>query len=257
MAQQTIKLEDASLEQLRVFETAFINQYGAQSHSRDIAGQLYQIHEEMAKKQFPDIDYKQYLKDRHENTPVKTYLEIGVRWGDALALATEDCKAVGVDPAFDIRETIQADATLFKLTSDDFFFEHTETYRNTFDMIFVDGLHEAKQTAKDICHAFAVLKEGGEIFVHDAMPVALSVTAPVQHTRFWTGNVWQAAAAFCVPGAPYKWEFVPAFPSGLFRIYDVDPDYVPSGNAVMKSLKSVKGHKFSNASQLLEHLTNL
>jgi|GEM_PF-4582265 len=244
------------LEQLRAIEKMFI-QKNQGKMTRVAAAELMQLHERMAKLQFPDVKYMDYLKKHHVDRDISTYLEVGVRWGDALALANEGCYAVGVDPQFDIKHTLKVEPHLFGVLSDDFFFEHTETYSNFFEMIFLDGLHEAHQTMKDIYHSFAVLKEGGEILAHDMLPVALSVATPTQQTRFWTGNVWQSAAAFCVPGRPYKWEFVPAFPSGLFRLYDIDPDYRPSAKDTVARLQAIQKLKFGNTSELLDYIHSL
>lgn len=255
--EKTINVKDASFEQLAAIEAGFIRQYGGSGHTNDLASKLYIIHEELAKKKFPDLDYQDYLTDKHENKPVQKYLEIGVRWGDALALATADCEAIAVDPEPAIRRPIRADHTIHSVTSDDFFFEYSGQFAKSFDMVFVDGLHVAKQATKDIFNAFSVLAEGGEILVHDVMPIAMSIATPEQNTRFWTGDVWKAAGAFCVEGAPYKFEFVPAFPTGLFRIYDVDPSFVPDAHAVMNNLRKMERQRFPNAQTLLKYLNAL
>ena len=93
----------------------------------------------------------------------KTYLEIGVR-RHAVNFDKINIKhKVGVDPcieAFDREPT-------FKLRSDDFFKKNTET----FDIIFIDGLHEAKQVERDILNSLEVLNEGGYIVCHDMNPI--------------------------------------------------------------------------------------
>nr|WP_281500559.1 class I SAM-dependent methyltransferase [Kordiimonas marina] len=215
------------------------------------------IHDELAAREFPDLQYQDYLRARHDSGKVGAYLEVGVRWGDALKLARPGCKAVGVDPAFDIKVPLPSAPELYAQLSDDFFFEHTERYTGFFDLIFLDGLHEARQTAKDIYHALSVLKPGGEILVHDVLPISLAITTPSQKTRFWTGNVWQAAYAFCDRDMPLKWEFVDAAPSGLFRLYDIDPAFRPSRARIMQRVAEAGAMTFADAPALLGFLRGL
>ncbi len=253
MTLETVHIPTAPTQSLRQLENILLSK----KRTRDIASALMKIHDELAAREFPDLQYTDYLRQKHVENNIETYLEVGVRWGDALRLANAGCQAVGVDPEFDIKHPLLADPTLFGMLSDDFFFEYSEEYRNTFELIFLDGLHEARQTAKDIYHALEVLKEGGEILVHDAMPISLAVSTPTQQTRFWTGNVWQAAYAFSSSEFPWKWEYVPAYPSGLFKLYNIDPDFKPSRSRIMNRVAEASNMKFANAPALLSFLKAL
>tara|TARA_A200000159_G_C7262001_1_gene313509 strand:- start:70 stop:717 length:648 start_codon:yes stop_codon:yes gene_type:complete len=94
----------------------------------------------------------------------KTYLEIGVRDHkqnfDKITIAHK----VGVDP--DIEKECDRDPT-HKITSDEYFSSHNET----FDIIFIDGLHEAEQVERDISNSIDRLNEGGFIVCHDMNPI--------------------------------------------------------------------------------------
>ena len=248
----TVSLKNGSKEDLRLVEQHLLQQ----PRTKEIAATLMRLHEGLAAREFPDIEYKNYLREKHQ-AGVKSYLEVGVRWGDALMLAEPGCQGVGVDPAFDIKHPLACDPTLYGMLSDDFFFEHSERYAGAFDLIFLDGLHEARQTAKDIYHALYVLKPGGEILSHDVLPISLAVATPTQQTRFWTGNVWQAAYAFAHKDFPLKWEFVEAHPSGLFRLYDIDPDFRPSRQLIMERVAEAAAMKFKGAGELLDFLRSL
>lgn len=111
---------------------------------------------------------------------VQSYLEIGVATGYTLNGVM--CKhKIGVDPDKNSR------ATIFS-TSDEFFRNNTET----FDLIFVDGLHYANQVKKDIENALAVLNQGGVIVCHDMSPYnELMQRVPMQSAE-WTGDCWKA-----------------------------------------------------------------
>lgn len=125
----------------------------------------------------------------------KSYLEIGVRLhSENFDKINIDYK-VGVDPCL---ETFDREPT-YKLLSDDFFAQNTET----FDIIFIDGLHEFKQVERDINNSLKFLNEGGFIVCHDMNPTKeyrqLTFDNPkrkefVEKTKdtFWNGDCWKA-----------------------------------------------------------------
>ena len=126
-------------------------------------------------------DIVQFLINRHG---YKSYLEIGVRGGDTFKHIT--CKyKVGVDPAG--RPT-------HKMTSDEFFSKNKRTY----DIIFIDGLHEDGQVRKDIANSLECLNPGGVIVMHDCSPRnEKEQTVPkLPGQRIWTGDVWKAFIYF-------------------------------------------------------------
>jgi predicted O-methyltransferase YrrM len=89
----------------------------------------------------------------------KSYLEIGTQHGNTFTKIEIPYK-VCVDP-----EKVFNDLT-YEMTSDDFFKQNKET----FDIIFVDGLHLEDQCTIDIENSFKVLNKGGTIVVHDCLP---------------------------------------------------------------------------------------
>jgi hypothetical protein len=111
-----------------------------------------------------------------------TYLEIGVNTPaqpgfshDSIEIETKH----GVDPAVD---------TTFRMTSDDFFAQN----KNTYDIVFVDGLHIFEQAHRDIEHALLVLNEGGIIVVHDCNPIREITQRRERASSVWHGDVWKA-----------------------------------------------------------------
>jgi SAM-dependent methyltransferase len=113
----------------------------------------------------------------------KKYLEIGVSNG--INLSQIDCEyKIGVDPDFNSPANIH-------LTSDDFFDKNKET----FDIVFIDGLHHYDQVYKDIWNSLDVLNDGGYIVCHDMNPwqedVQITPYNPEIHT-LWTGDCWKA-----------------------------------------------------------------
>ena len=108
----------------------------------------------------------------------KTYLEIGCQ-SDVNFSKIEIEKKIGVDP--------QSGGTL-RMTSDEFFSQN----KDTFDLIFIDGLHIHEQVLKDINNSLNVLNESGVILLHDCLPAKIwHQTIPQTHSS-WNGDVWKS-----------------------------------------------------------------
>jgi SAM-dependent methyltransferase len=106
----------------------------------------------------------------------KSYLEIGVQY---MACWNEiECeRKVGVEP------NPLPDARILPMVSDTFFNDNSET----FDIIFIDGDHNASQAYRDINNAFRILNKGGCIVCHDTYPPTIEYT-----NEFHCGTVYQA-----------------------------------------------------------------
>ena len=90
----------------------------------------------------------------------KSYLEIGVSNGENFILIRCDMKE-GVDP------TKNFDGLQYQMTSDEFFKKHSD---KKYDVIFIDGHHDAEYVQRDINNALKQLNPNGTIFVHDCLP---------------------------------------------------------------------------------------
>ncbi|MDA7565825.1 class I SAM-dependent methyltransferase [Pontimonas sp.] len=132
------------------------------------------------------------------------YLEIGVEAGSTFTQIRAD-SLVGVDPSplLDI-DTLPERFDFWRGTSDSFF----ESYRGpAFDIIFLDGLHEASQTYRDLVAGVRVLNSGGFILIDDIWPTDFASAVPdrsdskkmktrqgISHNR-WYGDVYKVLAA--------------------------------------------------------------
>jgi hypothetical protein len=104
----------------------------------------------------------------------KTYLEIGL--GDMVNFeALQVDYKQGVDPEFNV-------------SSDEFF----ESNRQTFDLIFIDGLHHSEQVEKDIVNAWNCLNPKGQILIHDIKPPTFDSQVVPRKQKVWCGDVWRA-----------------------------------------------------------------
>lgn len=114
----------------------------------------------------------------------KSYLEIGCNTDEVFNNVNCPHK-IGVDPA---------NGGNRRMTSDEFFAINNET----FDVIFIDGLHYYTQVKKDYKNAIRCLNDGGFIVFHDMLPLVerwTVVPIPDNLATFgcWTGDVWRMA----------------------------------------------------------------
>lgn len=100
------------------------------------------------------------------------YLEIGVNEGETFHALHANIK-IGVDPnfRFDTSQYQSADRIFHEVRSDDYF-GRLATPQQLFDVIFIDGLHTAEQTLRDILNAQLYLKAGGVMIIDDIWPAS-------------------------------------------------------------------------------------
>lgn len=113
----------------------------------------------------------------------KKYLEIGVNKPRRNFNLIKIESKVGVDPGVE-----GVSLATYTMTSDEFFEQNTEN----FDIVFVDGLHEANQVYRDIVNSLNVLNEGGVIVCHDMNPPSELHQKVPRQSRSWNGDCWKA-----------------------------------------------------------------
>jgi hypothetical protein len=133
-------------------------------------------------------------------TSADNYLEIGVRNPENNFNLIESSFKYSVDPGVEFT----GNPVDFKLTSDSFFSQLSNNKlvkinsNIKFDLIFIDGLHLAKQVERDIENSLKYIKDDGFIVLHDCNP-------PTEfHQResynfqkspagiLWNGTTWKA-----------------------------------------------------------------
>jgi hypothetical protein len=138
----------------------------------------------------------------------RSYLEIGQgQRTDNIDLI--DCPIkIGVDPEKSLNAAYQ-------MTSDEFFAINNDS----FDLIFIDGLHMSGQVEKDINNSLKILKENGTIVVHDCNPAneEMQMVPRIQQIA-WTGDVWKAWVKFRATRPDLKMYVIDAdFGIGIIR----------------------------------------
>jgi hypothetical protein len=116
----------------------------------------------------------------------KTYLEIGAQDGVNFSqINIPDDSKVSIDPD-------PASKATFRGTSDEFFLQN----KKSFDIIFIDGLHEFSQAYKDIVNSLNWLSPYGIIVMHDCLPTSEGMQKVPRVEKVWTGDVWKAFVSF-------------------------------------------------------------
>ena len=121
-----------------------------------------------------------------------TYLEIGIEYGHTFNNVQIPNKT-GVDPDPKVKNN-----TIVKKTSDEFFEQNTDT----FDVIFIDGMHQTEFVLRDFNNSVNCLNKNGLIFLDDILPIneREQKKIPIKHTyengilkyrESWTGDVWK------------------------------------------------------------------
>ena len=107
------------------------------------------------------------------------YLEIGCA-SNALFDSVASIDKTGVDPSI---------GGTHRMTSDHFF----ENNQKTFDVIFIDGLHEYEQVHRDTINAINSVEVGGYIAFHDFLPSTWKEHHVPRISDSWTGDCWKLA----------------------------------------------------------------
>lgn len=135
----------------------------------------------------------------------RAYLEIGVHEGRTLESVRATLR-VGVDPdpRFDV-ESLPRGIAFRPVPSDDFFMSVTQDIE--YNLVFVDGLHEFRQTYRDLVSALNRLSRGGCILIDDVVPLDEVAGLPSEDAYnqaiaernltagAWMGDVWRVVLA--------------------------------------------------------------
>ncbi len=121
-----------------------------------------------------------------------TYLEIGVR--DGYTFRSIRCKnkfAVDVERSQEFIRLGKGES-FFHKESDRFFLEDAPELfgQDKIDVVFIDGLHEFRQSLRDFLNAEFYLARRGLIFLHDCNPATREITT-MRGGGDWSGDVWK------------------------------------------------------------------
>lgn len=149
------------------------------------------------------LNYNTNLNSRFQiinklTTPHLSYLEIGVEYGECMQNVHFTNK-IGVDPDPKFVSN-NSNVVIAKLTSDEFF--QRQSSNTTFDVVFIDGMHQVEYFTKDLNNSIKHLSDNGLIFIDDIIPLNYheQLKIPIKHKyengilkygENWTGDVWR------------------------------------------------------------------
>ena len=166
--------------------------------------------------------YLEFLERLHAVLEPPSYLEIGVRHGDSLALAR--CPAVGVDPSYNLRVELGPNVSLFGETSDEYF-RRPNTLAPV-GLAFVDGMHLVEYALSDFVGVERRAHWTSVVVFDDMLPRDEREAARNRRTRAWTGDVYKLSAILAEWRPDLVQIAIDTEPTGLLLVLGLDPDSV-------------------------------
>jgi hypothetical protein len=171
------------------------------------------------------MKYLAFLERAHERLDPPTYLEIGVRHGDSLALAGN--RAIGVDPKPRLRVELGEETRIYRETSDRFFardrpLRHFD--RRRVALSFIDGLHHAEFALRDFINVERLSRWSTAVVFDDIFPRSPVEASRERETRAWTGDVYKVMGALEAHRRDLVIVRVDTQPTGLLLVLGLDPE---------------------------------
>jgi hypothetical protein len=170
------------------------------------------------------VYYLDFLRLAHELLEPPTYLEIGVRNGDSLALARS--ASVGIDPAYRLHAAPPPDTKLFRETSDAYFERPDPLVTlagRPVAFSFIDGMHLAEFALRDFINVERHAHWTTAVVFDDILPRDAEMAARDRQTRTWTGDVYKLLGVFAEHRPDLILVRVTTEPTGLGLVLGLDP----------------------------------
>lgn len=138
------------------------------------------------------MQYIEFFRQLEQRLRPRSYLEIGVRWGDSLAVST--VPSIGIDPDPQLRVDLPPTTVVHSMTSDEFFVQ-PERLRHlpdeTIDLAFIDGMHLYEYALRDFINVEAHARPSSVVVLDDMLPRSSEEASRERDTTEWTGDVWK------------------------------------------------------------------
>jgi hypothetical protein len=168
--------------------------------------------------------YLDFLRTLHAALQPATYLEIGIRHGDSLALA--QCPAIAIDPEFELHAEIGSNTALFRESSDEYF-ERNAPRRHfggrRVDLAFIDGMHLSEFALRDFMNVERHARWTSVAVFDDILPRTAEEAARDRRTRAWTGDVFKMLGILERHRPDLICLRVGTEPTGLLLVLGLDP----------------------------------
>jgi hypothetical protein len=169
------------------------------------------------------VSYLDFLRDIHAVLSPRLYLEIGVRHGSSLALAT--AAAIGVDPSPEITCPLSDMVQVVAETSDRFFAHcDKEPFAAPVDLAFVDGMHWFEFALRDFMNIERRAHAASLVMFDDVFPVHPWQADRNRQTRVWTGDIWKIVP--CLRSVRPDLVLIPVdtYPTGMLLVAGLKPN---------------------------------
>jgi hypothetical protein len=170
------------------------------------------------------VRYLEFLQGVHTALLPPTYLEIGIRRGDSLALSRT--RSIGIDPAFSLKADAPVDASLFRETSDEYFARErpSEPFGDRpISLAFIDGMHLLEFALRDFMNVELHAHWASVVVFDDIFPRRPVEAARDRSTRAWTGDVYKLLAILARHRPDLICLRVDTRPTGLLLVLALDP----------------------------------
>jgi hypothetical protein len=171
--------------------------------------------------------YYQILERIHRYLRPATYVEIGIQYGNSLALAGPGTAIIGIDPDPRLPPALAQRARIFYETSDDFFARydlHKELGERAVDLALIDGMHLFEFALRDFINLERYCARTSTCLMDDCCPLDERTAARERSTEFWTGDVWKLVLCLKKYRPDLDIHTVAAAPTGLTVIRRLDPN---------------------------------
>jgi hypothetical protein len=196
--------------------------------------------------------YLEVLNQFHKILKPKTYLEIGINYGDSLRLA--NCKAIGVDPEPKMKDN--GEYLIYAKTSDSFFVEEAKNLFqiDKIDLGFIDGMHLFEFALRDFINTEKYAHKNSYILIHDILPRYFSEASRGMVTQAWTGDVWRCIMALKKYRPDLNITILDSSPTGLAVITNLNPNsytLINNYDQIVKEVSEMNTLSFLQARDLI------
>jgi len=171
------------------------------------------------------VYYLDFLGALHKALRPPTYLEIGIRHGDSMKLARTP-RAVGIDPAFNLKVKLSDRVKLFRETSDEYFArpEPLKPFKGQrIGFAFIDGMHLSEFVLRDFANVERLSAWTTVVVFDDILPRSALEAARDRRTRAWTGDVFKALDVLAARRPELICLRVDTEPTGLGVVLGLEP----------------------------------
>lgn len=167
--------------------------------------------------------YVPFLGRVHTALSPDFYLEIGVRRGVSLALAT--CPSLAIDPIPELDVPPPEHQKVIRQTSDHFFeFSAPGVLADVaIDLAFIDGMHLFEFVLRDFMNVERYAHELTLAVIDDVFPVHSTHAARRRTTAAWTGDVWKIYDCLSQNRPDLALIPVDTSPSGMLLVFGLNP----------------------------------